>query len=234
MLGARQVDWWDRRAAAVWSWQGSAHSLSAAALLAWLKQWLNPLKFPDKNHRPTFQTQIKSQQESKPPACAKVLLFDQALCFQWEREEGEGITCPTRLAIILCLSQLSNPQNGNNVLTDITDTVWKLNEIMFVTRLSKEKASYLRSYHLLKDGIGFELRHFARMGLFFKLCLLRRDWKVIWGLPLILRYLLLVPKFQQRFEFACSLIIILCMFSHFHAATYDFLSARKMSCLLFV
>ena len=47
-LGARQVDWWDYRAAAVWSWQGSAHSLSVAALLAWLKQWLNPLKFPDK------------------------------------------------------------------------------------------------------------------------------------------------------------------------------------------
>lgn len=48
MLGARQVDWWDCWAAAVCSWQGSAHSLSAAALLAWLKQWLNPLKFPNK------------------------------------------------------------------------------------------------------------------------------------------------------------------------------------------
>lgn len=49
VLGAQQVDCWDYRAAAVWSWQGSAHSLSPAALLTQLKQWLNPLKFPDKN-----------------------------------------------------------------------------------------------------------------------------------------------------------------------------------------
>lgn len=92
VLGARQVDWWDCRAAAVWIWQGSAHSLSVAALLAWLKQWLNPLNFPDKIIVPLSNSNKIST--GKPaPVCGNVLLFDQALCFQWEREE-EDITSP--------------------------------------------------------------------------------------------------------------------------------------------
>lgn len=68
-------------------------------------------------HCPTFKTQIKSQQESKPPACEKVLLLDQALLLLVsKREGGKSITPSIRAAINLYLSQWTNAQDANRGL----------------------------------------------------------------------------------------------------------------------